>query len=237
MNIKKIFSFGGILYIASANAQIGLNQTSLDSNTSLQSGSTTKVWKLPIVSSVASLVVTNPLKGMLAYSDDRGGFVGYQKLSNSSYYWSDLYLTESSLIPSTSTTGPINYARTMPGFSYSTNYEVTGLTNTFTVSQGGQELVAQLVLDNLFSTACFRGSFTIQLINNSTGAVVDSVKRIFNFGGSSGFSSSMPFQLVLNTVASDAGSYTVKVLQNPENVTLCTLSGTFNNMTLSVTHF
>ena len=74
----------------------------------------------------------------------------------------------------------------MPGFSYSTNYEVSGLTSTFNVSQGGQELVTQLVLDNVFSTSCFRGSFTIQLIKNSTGTVVDSIHRLFNFGGSSG---------------------------------------------------
>ena len=73
--------------------------------------------------------------------------------------------------------------------------------------------------------------------NISTGTVVDSINRLFNFGGSSGVSSSMPFQLVLNTVALDAGSYTVKVLQNPESATLCTVTGTFTNMTLSVTHF
>lgn len=232
-----MLSFGVFLCIVSSNAQVGLNQTILDSNTSLQSGSTARVWKLPIISSTSSTVVTNPVKGMLAYTDDRGGLVGYQKLSNSTYYWSELYLTETSLIPATVTTGLITYARTMPGFSYSTNYEVSGLTSTFNVSQGGQELVAQLVLDNVFSTSCFRGSFTIQLIKNSTGTVVDSINRFFNFGGSSGGSSSMPFQLVLNTVALDAGSYTVKVFQNPESATLCTVTGTFTNMTLSVTHF
>lgn len=234
---KKVLSFGSVLCTILIGAQIGLNQTSLDTTTVLQSGSTTKVWKLPIISSTSSTVVTYPLKGMLAYTDDRGGIVGYQKLSNSSYYWSDLYLTESSLIPTTVSTGPINYARTMPGFSYSTNYEISGLRSTFNVSQGGQELVAQLVLDNEFSKDCFRGSLTIQLINNSTGTVVDSINRIFNFGGSSGVNSSAPFQLVLNTVALDSGSYTVKVLQNPEANTACTVSGTFSNMVLTVTHF
>ena len=89
-----MLSFGGFLCIVSSNAQVGLNQIILNSNITLQSGSTAKVWKLPIISGTSSTVVTNPVKGMLAYTDDRGGLVGYQKLSNSAYYWSELYLSD-----------------------------------------------------------------------------------------------------------------------------------------------
>lgn len=231
----RIFALIGFLCLGLLNAQIGLNETDVHPEVSLQSGSTDKVWVLPVISSIDA--VADPVKGMIAYSDARGGLLGYQKLDETDYYWSNLYLTEKLLIPKTETTTLASYVRDMGVYTYNTTYEITALETTFDVKQGRQDVVAQLNLGNSFTTSCFRGTITVELIDNTTGDSVDIITRLFNFGGLDGSQSVMPMQIVLSSVAMNVGSYTVKVYQNPNIETVCTVTGTFQDMTLSVTHF
>lgn len=80
----RIFALIGFLCLGLLNAQIGLNETDVHPEVSLQSGSTDKVWVLPVISSIDA--VADPVKGMIAYSDARGGLLGYQKLDETDYY-------------------------------------------------------------------------------------------------------------------------------------------------------
>lgn len=217
-----------------ANAQVGINTTTLHSETTLQSGSTSKVWKFPTVNSFSSVSI--PQQGMIAFDDSKGGLVGYHRLGTGVAHWSELFLTEKIITPVSESKTLGSYYRNMSVYNNNTEYTISGLTQNIQVKYGGQEIIVNLDTEVAFNSICFRGSLGIRLINTTTNTLVSRAVRLFNYGGVTGVNSSIPLQIILNSVISTPGSYRVEIFHDPGNATACTGSGYFNNSKVSIIH-
>lgn len=130
-------------------SQTGINETNVNSEVAFQSGSTSKVWILPEVSTTNIGNLTNPQEGMLVIDNNLGGLVGYHKLFDTTAHWSNLFLTEDIIIPNNTTSTLASYTRTRPSTAagFNKEYTISSLTTSVTTTYGDQEFIATLDLN------------------------------------------------------------------------------------------
>lgn len=227
--MKLLLSIMQIAVSTLAVAQLHLNYSLPDPEVMLKSGLDDKVWKLPTVTSSAD--VLTPIPGMLVYDKTSGGIIGFEQGSTASEHWTNLYISENSLNPFSETTTLASYSRgTVEGY-----VEMTGLQTDIDVEFGGQLITVQFENQISFTHNCFRGNIKID-IEYPVGTVKETINQTFNFGGVTGVTTQVPYQLILRTVADYAGTYRVRVYEDP-TFTACAAAGTYSNNTLIINHY